>query len=151
MLVSTTLTNVKTCFIILVGILSSNCRDFPLFMTPRLLILDTFVGPRATIRTPFPLLYLCGTVKSMVFKIGMFLVITGCKKKKRNVRFSVWCTGVVFCGRLLVVSVRLLVVCSSLFVFCGHWLFYFGSMWLFTGGLWSFVVVWVVCSRWRFK
>ena len=54
MLVSTTLTNVKTCFIILVGILSSNCRDFALFMTPRLLILDTFVGPRATIRTPLP-------------------------------------------------------------------------------------------------
>ena len=95
-----------------------------LIKTPRSLILDTFVGPSPTIRfAPLPSL-ICHW---MFLKIGVFLVINGCGKKKRNVRFLVWCAGMVVCGCLLVVSGGLLVVCDRL--------------WSFAGGLWSFMVV----------
>ena len=91
-----------------------------LIKTPRSLILDTFVGPSPTIRFgPLPPL-ICHW---MFFKIGVFLVINGCGKKKRNVRFLVWCAGMVVCGCLLIVSGGLLVVCDrllSLLVVCGR-------------------------------
>ena len=77
---------------------------------------------------------LFGTGKSIFFKIGVFFVITGCGKKKWNVRFLVWCAGVAVCDRLVVVSVRLLVVCSRLLVV-------FGRLWWFL----------VVCVRCLFK
>ena len=70
-----------------------------------------------------------GTVKNTFFKIRVFLAISGCGKKKRNVRFLVWCVGVAVCGHLLVVSVRLLVVCSCLLVVCGRWLVVCGRLW----------------------
>ena len=72
--------------------------------------------PHPTIRTPPrpPSLALFATVKSMFFKTGVFLVITACWKKKRNVRFLDRCAGVAVCGRLLVVSVPLMLVCSRL-------------------------------------
>ena len=119
----------KTVFIYINIFLS----DPPLIKTPSLLITDTFVGPRVTIQTPLPS-DLSNTVKNMFFKIGVFLVITGCEKKKQNFRILVWCARVAVCGRLLVVSVRLLVVYSRLFVICG-------GLWSFAGGFWSFVVV----------
>ena len=114
----------KTVFIYINIFLS----DPPLIKIPRLLILETFVGTCLTIRTP----HLLGTVKSMFFKIGVFLVITKCGKKKLIAR--VWCAGVPVYGCLQVVSVRLLVVCSRFLVVCG-------GLWSFIGGLWSFVVV----------
>ena len=47
MLFSTVLTNVKTCFVVPVGILSSYCRDLSLIKTPppRLLMLETLSAP----------------------------------------------------------------------------------------------------------
>ena len=71
----------------------------------------------------------------------MFLVITGCRKKKRNVRFLVLCAWVAVCGCLLVISVCLLVVCSRLLGIGGGFLPFAGGLWSFVGGLWSFVVV----------
>ena len=101
-----------------------------IFLSDPPLIRDTFVSPRVTIWTPN---HLFGTVKSMFFKIRVFLVITRCGKKKRNMRLLVWCAGVavygcllvvsvcllVVCSRLLVVSVRFLAVCGGLLVVCG--------------------------------
>ena len=95
-------------------------------LPPRLLILDTFLGPRPTIWNPSTYLAL----NTMFFEIGVFFVITGWGKKKQNVRFLISCAGVAVCGRLLVDSVRLLVVCSRILLVCGR--------------LWSFVVV---CGR----
>ena len=63
----------------------------------------------------------------MFFKMWVFLVITGCGKKKRNVKFLIFCAEVVVCGRLLIVSVSLMVVCSRLLLACG--------------GLWSLSVL----------
>ena len=109
--------------------------------TSHLLIHDTFVGSRPTIRSiPLPPTYLA-LKATMFFKIGVFLVITGCKRKKRNVRFLIWSPGVTVCSRLVVVSVCLLVVRSLLLVVCGH-------IWSFASGLWSFVIV---CGRCLFK
>ena len=103
-------------------------RSHPLIKTPCLLMLDTFVFSQATIQThPTPCDLFC-TVKSIFFKIEVFLVITGCRKKKQNVRFSVWCAGVVICGCLLVVTIRLLVVCSRLWLFAGSYYSFVGSL-----------------------
>ena len=66
----------------------------------------------------------------MLFKIRVFLIITGYWKKTRNVRFLVSCAGLAVCGHLLVVSVPLLVVCGRFLVACGH-------LWLFGVVLWS--------------
>ena len=71
----------------------------------------------------------------MFLKIGVFLGIIGCGKKKRNVRFLVLCTGVAGCGCLLVVSFSLLVVCSLFFfVLCSR-------LWSFAGVFRCFVVL----------
>ena len=106
-----------------------------------------FVSPSLTFWTP----HLFGPVKSMFFKIGMYLVIIRCGKKKRNLRVLICSAGVVVCARLLVVSVRLLVVFSRLLVVCGNlWWFLVICWWFmivcgcllwFAGGLWWFVVV----------
>ena len=100
--VSTVLTNVKTCFVVLVGILirHSPCLNYEkqfLFM-----LIYFCRTPAQLFRQPPPIppSDLFDTVKSMFFKIGVFLVITRCKKQ--NVRFLVSCA----------VSGRLLVVCS---------------------------------------
>ena len=77
----------------------------------------------------------------MFFKIMVFLVISQCQKRKRNVRFLAWCAGVATCVYLLVVSVHLLVVCSLLLVVCGSLLVVCGHLLLFADGLWLFVVV----------
>ena len=116
-------------------------RPRPLIKTLCLLILDTFVNPQATIQAHPTTCDLFCTVKSMFFKIEVFLVITGCRKKKQNIRFLVWCAGVVICGCLLVVTIRLLVVCSRLWLFAG------GLRW-FVSGLWLFVMV---CGRFLFQ
>ena len=112
-------------------------RPRALIKSPCLLIFDTFVIPQGTIQThPTPCDLFC-TVKSTFFKIEVSLVITGCRKKKQNIRFSVWCAGVAICGCLLVVTIRLLVVCSRLsclLVVCG-------SLLVVCGCLWWFVVV----------
>ena len=108
----------KTVFIYINIFLS----EPPLIKIPCLLILDTFVGPRGL---PPSLIWHCEEYVFKIVKIEVFLVITGCGKKKRNVRFLVWWEGVAVCGPLLVVSVRLLVV--GLLVVCG--------------GLWSLPVL----------
>ena len=62
-------------------------------------------------------------LKSIFFKIEVFHVITVCEKKKRNVRFGVWCAGVAICGPLLwfvFVCWWFVVVCGGLLVVCGH-------------------------------
>ena len=88
--------------------------------------------PNCSEPPPSPILPTYLALKTMFFKIRVFLVITGYRKKKRNVRFLVWCAGVVVCGRLLVVS--LLVVFSRLLVVCGR--------------LWWFAVVCGRCLFW---
>ena len=106
-------------------------RPRPLIKTLCLLILHTFVSPQATIQThPTPCDLFC-TAKSMFFKIEVFLVITGCRKKKQNIRFSVWCAGVAICVCLLVVTIRLLVVRSRLWLFAGGLLVVCGCLWWF--------------------
>ena len=77
----------------------------------------------------------------LLFRIWVFLVITGCAKKKWNVKFLVWCAGVDVCGRLLVVVVRFLVVCSHLLVVCNLFWSFAGRLLMVCGRLWSFVVV----------
>ena len=81
--------------------------------------INTFLSDPPLIKTlRFTSTYpLFGTGKSIFFKIRVFFVITGCGKKKWNVRFLVWCVGVAVCDRLVLVSVRLLVVCSRLWWF----------------------------------
>ena len=104
---------------------------------PPLLILDTFVGTRATIWNPFTYLAL----NTMFFKIGVFLVITGWGEKKQNVRFLISCAGVAVCGRLLVVSVCLLLICSRILLVCGHLWSFVVVCWWFVNICWWFVVV----------
>ena len=70
----------------------------------------------------------------MFLKIGVFLGITGCGKKKRNVRFLVWFAGVAVCGCLLVVSFSLLVVYNLFLVLCSR-------LWSFASVFWWFVVL----------
>ena len=65
--------------------------------------------------------------------LALWRVLTGCWKKKQNIRFLVWCAGVTVCGLLLKVNVRLLLVCGCLLVVWGH-------MWSLVGSLLSFVV-----------
>ena len=70
--------------------------------------------------------------------LALWRVLTGCWKKKQNIRFLVWCAGVTVCGRLLIVNVRLLLVCGRLLVV-------WDRMWSLVGSLLSFVVV--ACLR----
>ena len=92
--------------------------EAPLIKTSWLLILNTFVGPSAAIRTPLPPAHLFGT-EDFVFQNWTVPCNYGVEEEetKRQI-FG------------LIVSVRLLVVCSRFL--------------LVSGVLWSFVVV---CGR----
>ena len=106
--------------------------DSTLIKTPLLLIIDTFVV-LAQLFGPHPA-HLFGTVESMFFKIGVYLVITQCRKNKWNITFLVWYAEVAVCSHFLVVSVSLLVFCSCLCVVCVvyvHLLLVCGCLWLF--------------------
>ena len=113
------------------------CRIPPLIKTSRLLILDTFVGPRtpskfgpppSTIPPP-PTLF--GT-EEYVFQNQV--VPCNYQVREGETKFLVWCAGVAICDRLLVVCRLLLVVRSHLLVVCGR-------LWWFVVVYWSLPVL----------
>ena len=59
-----------------------------------------------------------------------------CGKKKRTVRFFIWCAGVAVYVRFLEVSARLLVVSGGFIVVCGCFLFFYGRLWWFAVVYW---------------
>ena len=146
--VSIVLTNIKTSFVMSVGILITHSPSlkhqktvfiyifvgFPLIKTPHLLILETFVSPLPPQLFGLPPPHLFGT-EACLFRTGVFLVITGCGKKKRNVRFLVRCAGLAVC------CCWSLVVCGSLWLFASGLLLVCWWFAVVCGGLWLFLPV----------
>ena len=59
-----------------------------------------------------------------------------CGKKKKTVRFFIWCAGVAVHVRFLKVSARLLMVCGGFVVVRGRLLLAYGCLWWFEVVYW---------------